>query len=214
MLHGLQHAPGAVWITGLPASGKTTLSEALHRALQARGHRCTVLDGEALRARLSRQYGHSLEDRFAVLEEIVAAASAERHRGVVPIVATISHKREMRAFARHALGHMLEVYLECAAHVCALRDQKGHYRRAYAGEYACFVGVTEPYEAWDIADIVIDTAKSGVAEATRTLLAASLNFLGQTALDKPAVRMDHQIAQDRPRLGGVSGHALGVAASP
>ena len=170
--------PGTVWITGLPASGKTTLSEALHRGLQSHGHRCAVLDGEALRERLSRRYGYSLEDRFAVLREIVAVAVAERHRGVTPIVATISHKREMRAFARQALGRMMEVYLDCAAPVCASRDEKGHYRRAYAGEYACFVGVTEPYETWNEADIVIDTANSGVDRATQMLLAASLDFLG------------------------------------
>ncbi len=141
----LQTLGGTVWFTGLPASGKTTLSRALQDALHARGHSCTVLDGDILRERLSRRYGHSLEDRFAVLQEIVAAALAERNQGIIPIVATISHKREMRAFARQALGRMLEVYLDCDAAVCAARDSKGHYRRAHAGEYDCFVGVTEPY---------------------------------------------------------------------
>jgi adenylylsulfate kinase len=172
-----QSVPGTVWITGLPASGKTTLSGALQCELRERGYSCAVLDGEVLRQRLSR-HGHSLEERFAVLREIVAAALAESHRGVIPIVATISHKREMRTFARQALGRMLEVHLDCAAPVCAARDEKGHYRRAYAGEYACFVGVTEPYETWDQADVVIDTAQCSVTEAARILLAASLDFLG------------------------------------
>ena len=171
--------PGTVWITGLPASGKTTLSEALRGALRKRGYPCIVLDGEALRERLSRRHGHSLEDRFAVLREIVAVAIEERHHGLIPIVATISHKREMRDFARQALGRMLEVHLDCAAAVCASRDFKDHYRRAYAGEYACFVGVTEPYETWNKADVVIDTARLRVNEATRILLAASLDFLGE-----------------------------------
>jgi adenylylsulfate kinase len=169
-----------VWITGLPASGKTTLSKALRGGLEARGYACTLLDGDVLRARLGRSYGHSLEDRFAVLREIVAAARAERDRGLIPIVATISHKREMRAFAREALGRMLEVYLDCAAPVCAARDGKGHYRRAFAGEYDCFVGVTEPYETWSRADLVIDTARSRISVAALRLLAASLAFLGET----------------------------------
>jgi adenylylsulfate kinase len=175
---GLQ---GTVWITGLAASGKTTLSRALQCALQAHGPDCTVLDGEVLRERLSRRYGHSLEERFAVLREIVAAALADSHNGVIPIVATISHKREMRAYARQILGRMLEVYLDCPAPVCASRDGKDHYRRAYAGEYACFVGVTEPYETWDRTDLVIDTGKYDADHATRTLLAATLNFLDHPA---------------------------------
>ena len=60
-----QTVTGTVWITGLPASGKTTLSTALHCALLARGYACTLLDGEVLRQRLSRRHGHSLEERFA-----------------------------------------------------------------------------------------------------------------------------------------------------
>jgi len=176
-ISGSQPVPSTVWITGLPASGKTTLSGALRCGLEERGYACTVLDGDLLRERLSRRYGHSIEDRFAVLREIVAAALDVRDQGMIPIVATISHKREMREYARQALGRVLEVYLDCAAPVCAARDHKGHYQRAYAGEYACFVGVTEPYETWKKAEIVIDTARSCIAQASHTLLAASLAFL-------------------------------------
>lgn len=170
--------PGTIWITGLPASGKTTLGEALAGALRARGYACVVVDGEEVRRRLGSRHGHSLVDRFAALRDIVAVAAEEKRKGTILIVATISHKREMRAFARQALGRMLEVYLECPAAVCAARDYKDHYRRAYAGEYACFVGVTEPYETWEKADVVIDTARFEVAEASNMLLAAALGFLG------------------------------------
>lgn len=174
-------APGSIWITGLPASGKSTLGAALEHALRMRGHACALLDGEALRQRLDRRFGHSLEDRFAVLRAIVAIASQTRDQGVVPIVATISHKRDMRAYARSMLGRMLEVYLDCPPSVCALRDDKGHYLRAHRGEYECFVGVTEPYESWNQADLVLDTAGTGAAAATESLLAAALVFLGTPA---------------------------------
>lgn len=168
---------GTIWITGLAASGKTTLSTKLGDALLAAGHPCTVLDGETLRERMGRTYGHSLQDRFAVLKRIVKLAIEERDKGFIPVVATISHKQEMRAFARQSLGRMLEVYLDCGALVCAGRDHKGHYQRAYAGEYDCFVGVTEPYEVWDKADLVIDTATYGEAEASEILRRAAIAFL-------------------------------------
>ena len=174
-----------IWITGLPASGKSTLSEALERALRQRGYDCSVLDGEIVRQRTGYRYGHSLADRFTVLLEIVAAAIEERSRGRIPIVATISHKRTMRALARQNLAPMLEVFLSCQPSVCAARDRKGHYQRAYAGEYDCFVGVTEPYERWNTADLVIDTGRCGVAEASARLLAASLAFLGRQTRRRP-----------------------------
>ena len=188
-------APGTIWITGLPASGKTTLSERLAAGLEALGYPCSILDGEAIRRRIGNSYGHSLEDRFAVLRKIVSLAIEDRDKDLTPIVATISHKREMRAFARQALGRMLEVYLDCSASVCAARDFKNHYRRAYAGEYECFVGVTEPYESWDKADLVIDTAGASVAAATGTLLRTALGFLnGDRAawMQPPAIEAPHQ----------------------
>lgn len=169
--------PGTIWITGLSAAGKSTLGSALGKALLAEGHPCSLLDGEVLRRRMTRAYGHSLDERFAVLREIVGFAAEVRQQGRIPIVATISHKREMRAFAREALSPMLEVYLDCAASVCAARDRKGHYRLAMAGQYECFVGVTEPYETWDRADVVIDTARMDKAEAGEILRRAALAFL-------------------------------------
>jgi adenylylsulfate kinase len=184
-VEGMPHSatpPGTIWLTGLAASGKTTLSELLTHELRERGHNCVVLDGEVVRQRTGNRYGHSIEDRFAVLHDIVAIARQELEKGVVPVVATISHKCEMRSFARQHLGRMLEVYLDCAPSVCASRDYKGHYRRAYAGEYACFVGVTEPYETWEKADLVIDTGRSSVREASSILLAAALEFLGKPPL--------------------------------
>jgi adenylylsulfate kinase-like enzyme len=169
--------PGTIWITGLPAAGKTTLGAALETGLRVRGYACTLLDGEALRARLGQRYGHSLSERYAVLREIVDVAVSERNKGLVPIVATISHKRDMRAFARQSLGRMLEVFLDCPSSVCSLRDGKGHYKRAADGEYDCFVGVTEQYERWDKADLTLDTAQTSVAAATEILIAAALKFL-------------------------------------
>ena len=169
--------PDTIWITGLSASGKTNLSKALASAFRQHGYPCTLLDGEELRRRMGNRYGHSVEERFAVVRDIVAVALEERSKGAIPIVATISHKREMRSFAKRALGRVLEVYLDCPASICAARDYKGHYRRAYAGEYDCFIGVTEPYEVWDKAEIVIDTARLSIAEAAEALLAAALDFL-------------------------------------
>ena len=170
---------GTVWITGLSASGKTSLGEALKLGLEEHGYPCILLDGEAIRQQLSRCYGHAIEERIAVLREVVAIARSARDRGLIPIVATISHKRDMRTFAREVLGRMLEVYLDCPASVCAERDGKGHYCRAYAGEYECFVGVTEPYETSSEADLVVNTARSNVGEAAQLLLTASINFLGE-----------------------------------
>ncbi|MEO0972317.1 MAG: adenylyl-sulfate kinase, partial [Pseudomonadota bacterium] len=153
---------GVVWMTGLSASGKSTLSSGLcDRLVNKFALEVTLIDGEHMRERLPRAYGHSLEDREAVLRHIVDEADRILALGQIAVVATISHTRQMRAFARQRLAPFLEVFLDCAAEHCAARDRKGHYARARRGEYAVFIGVTHPYERWvstsDLPEFTFDT---------------------------------------------------------
>jgi bifunctional enzyme CysN/CysC len=173
---------GTIWITGLSASGKSTLGAALTASLCGLGYPAVLLDGEELRQRLGGRLGHTLADRAAMLARIVHIAEGESASGRLPIVATISHKRDMRAYAKARLGRILEVFLDCPASVCAARDRKGHYARALSGEYDCFVGVTEPYETWDDADLVLDTARQDPAESSARLLSAARDFLASAGL--------------------------------
>lgn len=169
-------AAGTIWITGLSGSGKSTLARALARELQDT-HAVVLLDGDDFRARLDREYGHTVEERFAVLGLLVERAREENLKGRAVVVATISHKQAMRAHARCRLARFLEVYLDCSADVCAARDPKGLYRRARGGEYACFPGVTEPYERSPAVELVLDTAALPVESALQRLLPEALAFL-------------------------------------
>ena len=175
-----QFLPSAVvLVTGISGSGKTTLSRALVGRLMECGIKGVVLlDGEELRTRLPRRYGHSPDEREAVWREIVSEARRELEAGKVVIVATIAPRASMRAVARDLLQPFYEVHLDCPVEVCAARDVKGHYRRAFASEYDCFIGVTHPYEEPESADLRIDTATLS-QELAETLLAQRvIAFLG------------------------------------
>lgn len=142
-----------LWITGLSASGKTTLSSNLARTLVAGGP-VDLLDGEDLRRRLPQHYGHSLADRQEVLREYVKIAKDSQMKGNLVIVATISHKLDMRKYAREFLDPYCEIYLKADVAGCASRDKKGHYERVLAGSDEYFAGVSEPYEEGG-ADLVL-----------------------------------------------------------
>lgn len=175
---GWERWPAAtVLLTGLSASGKTTLARRLLRDLEDYGiDNAVLIDGEEFRAGLPRRYGHSLEDRQAVWLEVVREARARMDGGSIVIIAGIAHQASMRAMARTRLRPFFEVHLDCPVEVCAARDTKGHYRRALAGEYECFIGVTHPYEQTD-ADLRIDTAGLPPDEAASLLLERVLPFL-------------------------------------
>ena len=169
---------GTIWITGLSASGKSSLGRALTRELQARTNGEVVLyDGDEFRAGLDRPYGHLLEDRFAVLSLLVEAVREENLKNRAVVVAAISHKRAMRVHARDRIGRFMEVHLDCPVEVCSARDQKDLYRRAIAGEYSCFPGITEPYERSPDAELVLDTAAMSADGALCRLLPLAVEFL-------------------------------------
>jgi adenylylsulfate kinase len=175
---------GTIWITGLSASGKSSLARALAGELRAASDEAPVLlDGDEFRARLDRAYGYSLEERFAVLYRLVEEAREENLKGRTVIVATISHKRAMRTHARRRIGRFMEVHLHCPVEVCATRDPNGLYRRARAGEYECFPGITEPYEHSEDPELVLDTAALSTESAVRRLLPETLAFV--RAADDP-----------------------------
>ena len=140
-----------VWLTGLPAAGKTTIAKALQAELEKRGRPVTMLDGDgAMRQILSTGLGFSKEDRQVnVLRAGFVAGEIVKHGGAV-ICALVSPYADDRAMARKMVGTtFVELYVHTPLHVCEKRDPKGLYRRARAGELTHMTGLDDPYEAPD-----------------------------------------------------------------
>ena len=169
--------PGTIWITGIPASGKTTLGKSLYEALLSKGvSNVEWLDGEEVRKRLKDMYGFSENDRTEVARHVIKLVNEYNSAGKVVVVSTISHRIETRSWIRSEIQRFLEVYLKCPAGVCAARDYKDNYRKAFCGEYSNFPGVTEPYEESE-PELVLDTANSSIAECSELLIARALEFI-------------------------------------
>ena len=151
--------PYTIWITGLSASGKSTLGAGLSEHLVSLGVSCELLDGEAVRTRLDRVYGYSVEERNLVVHQIEHMAAEAMSSGKLAIVATISHVSATRSAVRARLGRFFEIYLRCPPEVCAQRDRKGNYARALRGELPNFIGVDEPYEESSDPELIIDTSR-------------------------------------------------------
>lgn len=140
-----------VWLTGLPAAGKTTIAEALQAELERRGRPVTMLDGDgAMRQMLSTGLGFTKKDRNRnVLRAGFVAAEIVKHGGA-SICALVSPYADARALVRGMIGTaFVEVYVNTPLHVCEQRDPKGLYRRARAGELEHMTGIDDPYEEPD-----------------------------------------------------------------
>ena len=135
-----------------------------------------LIDGEEIRPKLDRVYGYSRQERNLVVLSVAKIAREHNGEGRGVIVCSIAHVRETRQRVRHYLDRLMEVYLDCPVEVCAARDYKGHYRKAYGGSYDNFVGVTEPYEKSDHPELTLDTANRSIEDCMATLLDRTLAF--------------------------------------
>jgi bifunctional enzyme CysN/CysC len=162
-----RHHGAVVWLTGLPASGKSTLARALERRLFSRGGSPILLDGDTLRAGLNGDLGFSPQDRSENIRRLAEVASHLARNGHVAIVAAVSPAIEDRAQARRIADDLFhEIHVSTAAEVCEARDPKGHYRKARAGDLKGFTGIDGGYQPPANAELVLDTGAKSVADAT------------------------------------------------
>lgn len=149
------HDPPCIWLTGLSASGKTTVSHALHRALTARQCRCALIDGDALRLAHHHDLAYSASDRDENVRRAARLARRFTLEGILPICALISPRRHARDEARLILSPSLffECFLDTPLPTCEARDPKGLYAAARRGDIENFTGISSPYEAPEAPDL-------------------------------------------------------------
>lgn len=161
-----------IWFTGLSGAGKSTIGQRVATELRNRGLRVEVLDGDEVRQTLSAGLGFSKEDRDINIRRIGFVAELLTRNGVVAITAAISPYKDTRAEVRRRIGRFVEVYVNCSIDVLSERDVKGLYKRALAGELAHFTGVSDPYEAPDTPDVMVDSGTQTIDESVAAVLAA------------------------------------------
>ena len=161
-----------VWFTGLSGAGKTATAEVLTTLLLEHGKQVSQLDGDVVRTHLSKGLGFSKEDRDTNILRIgFVASEIVRHAGVV-ICAAISPYIAIRNEARKMVGEdqFIEIYVNTPIDVCASRDIKGLYAKAFRGEIKGFTGVDDPYEAPVNPEITLSTVGVTPEENARIIV--------------------------------------------
>jgi len=165
------HTGGVLWLTGLSASGKSTLALALEQRLFERGYQTYVLDGDNVRQGLNSDLGFSPEDRNENIRRVGEVAALFADSGSIVITAFISPYRADRDLARAAApGLFHEVYVDASLAACEDRDPKGLYSRARRGEIPEFTGISAPYEQPTAPELVVDTENATIAESVEQLV--------------------------------------------
>ena len=168
--------PGAITITGITASGKTTLALKLYRDLIKIYPKSNIiiLDGEELRKSMDRNYGFSPEERYKAFINVLNVVEKYVSDGYLVIIASIFYMKKMREKFRNNIPDTLEVYLDCPVEICAKRDYKGHYEKAFRGEHKMFVGVTHMYEPSFNPELTLKTGEESQQISSKKLLDETL----------------------------------------
>jgi bifunctional enzyme CysN/CysC len=183
---GLTNQPGlAIWFTGLSASGKTTICRAVATELLARGLRVEVIDGDIIRNHLCKDLGFSKQDRNENIRRIAFIAQMLTRNGIVVLVSAISPYRQARDEARRAIGHFIEVHVDARVAICELRDPKGLYSKARAGQIRGFTGIDDPYEPPLDPEVVCDTEHESLRQSSTKVVEAALSYLSSRASQEP-----------------------------
>ena len=157
--------PGSIWIMGLSASGKTTLSGMLADRIRESGYPCMLLDGDQIRGIFEERLGYDPESRRQQTRRVLGLTRWISSQGILPVVAIIHPFEDDRIECRKQLGKYFEIFLQCGLEECIRRDQKDVYRPVLDGKAEHVVGLDIPFDPPQHSDLVIETDKMSPDES-------------------------------------------------
>lgn len=180
-----QQKPVTLWLTGLSASGKSTLAFTLERQLFTMGAMVFWLDGDTVRKGLCSDLGFTAASRHENIRRMAEVARIFNEAGLIVIAALISPLMADRQMAREIIGdaNFLEVFVKAPLSTCEARDPKGLYKKARQGQIPNFTGIDAPYEE----PLAPDLTVASDAQTPTQNAVLLVNLLRQRGCLPPAV---------------------------
>ncbi|HID93770.1 MAG TPA: adenylyl-sulfate kinase [bacterium (Candidatus Stahlbacteria)] len=156
----------AIWITGLPGSGKSVVSDALKDILNNHKIGVQILRTDKLRKIMTPHPKYTEEERELVYNMLVYVGELLTTNGINVIFDATGNRRQFRNNARNKIKKFMEVYLNCPLDICMKRESsrkklfgapKQIYRRAMKGEATTVPGLQVPYEEPINPELTLDT---------------------------------------------------------
>jgi len=166
-----------LWFTGLPRSGKTTLSQEVEAILLERGLDVETIDGKLARQIISRGLGISKDDQNEHVRRIAFICKLLSRNKIIAIAAATSPLVQTREETRASISNFVEVFCKCPIEICISRDKTDLYAKAKSGELKGVVGIDAPYEPPEKPEIIVETDKETVEESVKKII-YSLELLG------------------------------------
>lgn len=161
-----------LWFTGLSASGKSTIANAVEKKLYDLNFVTYLLDGDNIRHGLNKDLGFDEKSRVENIRRVGETARLFNDAGIIVLTAFISPFRSDRQLVRKLFdkNQFLEVFVDSSLETCEKRDPKGMYKKARKGEIKNFTGISSPYEAPNSPEIHVDNNNASLEEVTMQII--------------------------------------------
>jgi adenylylsulfate kinase len=160
----------AVWITGLPASGKSTVAVELAKQIRSLGVKITILESDALRKVFPTNPSYDDRDREYFYGSLAFIGRVLTEHGVPVIFDATANRRSYRNRARQQIPRFIEVFIDCPLATCIQRDPKGVYRKAAAGEATHVPGLQAVYEPPEEPEVVVQGDRDKAADGAHRII--------------------------------------------
>lgn len=160
----------AVWLTGLPASGKSTIAASLRAQLNDQGMDVAVLESDELRKIFTPHPRYDPEERDTFYRQMVYLGTLLTQHGVPVVFDATANRRAYRDWARRQIPKFLEAYVDCPLATCMARDPKGIYREGRAGQSQAVPGLQTPYEPPEKPELVLSGDAGAPQDSARTII--------------------------------------------
>ncbi len=168
----MKQTPRVIWMTGISASGKSTIADALDIALQQQGRFTCIIDGDSVRGGLCRDLGFTDGDRDENIRRVAEVARLMLDTGLIVIVALISPSSASRHYARSIIGNasFIEVHVDAPLETAEHRDPKGLYKKARSGLLKNFTGIDSHYDVPVFPEVHLNTQVLSVEQSVVAIL--------------------------------------------
>ncbi len=168
----LKQKPCIMWLTGLSASGKSSIANELEINLYKRGYLTYLLDGDNLRHGLNKDLGFSNQNRIENIRRVGEVSKLFLDAGLIVICALISPFKKDRQIVRDMVfdGDFIEVFIDTPIDICESRDPKGLYQKARTSKIPNFTGISSPYEKPESPEIHIRGYNQSVADSSLPII--------------------------------------------
>ena len=189
-----------VWLTGMLGAGKTTLAQYIEARLRQVGRKVEILDEDDLQDDLWKEIeGDTKEERMTIARRLGFVADALTRNGVATLVACASPDKQSRDDNRRRIQRYIEVYVDCPTDELIKRDTSGKYKKALAGEIPNFVGITEPYQPPNSAEVIVHTNLESIEEGGLKVFQSLLDLSYMTGEELKVITGTKMKANPNPK---------------